>query len=1854
VSIAETAGGGDCAAALGEVRYAPPRAIGPRAHGSTMHPIRLRGARTNNLQSVDLDIEPGTLLVLCGPSGAGKSSLAFGTLYAEGQRRYVESFSAYARQFLERLARPPLDALSFMPAAIAVDRGGQVKTSRSTVATLTELSDYLKQLWALAAALDCPSCGAKVHAHSPQSAADALQAELPDRRVVVTYPLSVSSEEDFLSVRESLVEAGYRRLLVGTEVRDLDEVRPSDVLGEAPRPRKRAAVTRSPTQLYVVADRTTTRSADRARLVEALEAAFARGAGQTRIATPEGERVELSTDLRCDRCGQGFRKPSPGLFSFNSPIGACEQCHGFGRTIGVDWDKVFADRSKSLADGAIRPWAGAAAKHERRLLIRYCKRAQIPTDVPIRELTPEQLSSLIEGDGGGWRNGYPGLRRWFAWLETRAYKMHVRVMLARYRSYDPCSACGGLRFKPEVRGWKVAGVTLPELYASEVTQALAFVEARATEASQEPSLLRVVDECRARLATLRDVGLGYLTLDRSARSLSGGELQRVSLASALDSRLTGTLFVLDEPTAGLHPADVERLLPVVRRLTQGDNIAIVVESDERFLEGADRIVELGPGAGEAGGRIVLDADPVGLRGADTSTARWLRSRVGERRPRERAGQGELVLRGARGNNLRNVELRVPLGALTCITGVSGSGKSSLIVETLVPAVARALGEQAVAPLAFDELHGVEGLRRTVLVDQAALGRTSRGNPATYLGAWDALRRRLAATPLARERGYKPGAFSFNVAGGRCEGCKGEGSETVEMQFLADVRFSCPECGGKRFVGPILDVQLEGKNVADLLELTSAEALARFAACPDVVAAVKPLVEVGAGYLRLGQPLSSLSGGEAQRLKLAGALAEVDGGALIVLDEPTAGLHGSDVAPLLECLHRLVEAGNTVVVVEHDMRTAAEADHVIDLGPGAGEAGGCVVAAGTPAEVALRDGSVTAKYLRVALAPSGAADGSHRVALRSAESPGADAAAANVVRVRGAREHNLKGFDVDIPRDRLVVVTGPSGSGKSTLAFDIVFAESQRRYLETLSPYVRQYLKQLPQPEVDRVDGVPPSVSLEQRQTGGAKNSTVATVTEVAHHLRLLFARAGVLHCPTCAIEIAPRPLQALHTDLSKRFKRLPLRVLAPVIRAQKGAHRELLARAYAQGVQRARIDGNFRDLEPGMSLERYREHDIELLLGSEPASSAELRALLERALIATRGTARVLAGDQELMLSSERACAKCGTGYPELDPRFFSFNTRQGACARCEGKGYVEAETKRKGKKSKQAESAQRVVCPACAGQRLAGLALHVRVDGALITDLLALGVDAARERIEAISLSGRAQEIGLLPLREILARLKFLQRVGLGYLALDRAAWTLSGGEMQRVRLAGQLGSGLTGVLYVLDEPTIGLHPRDTGRLLSALRDLVGQGCSVLVVEHDADTIRSADHVIDVGPVGGHEGGHIVAQGPPELLLRNPASVTGASLARAVTLPAQRREVTAGPWLEVLGAREHNLDGVHLRVPAGRLTAVTGVSGSGKSTLVREVFLRAVRAALGLATEPPGAHERVRGTHLIKRAVEIDQSPIGRTPRSVPATYVGVWDEIRKLYAATPEARARGYDASRFSFNVKHGRCAVCEGQGALSVEMAFLPEAQLKCEGCGGLRYNPETLSVRLHDVSIGELLALHVDEVAKLLSAFPKVRRPLELMCELGLGYLELGQASNTLSGGEAQRLKLVAELSTSGAGPTLYVMDEPTTGLHREDVARLLGVLDRLVARGDTVLTIEHHPDVIAYADFVVDLGPEGGSGGGRIVAEGTPEQVARVQASHTGAVLRELLGSVPAGPPPGAATRRARRDPSSRGSARSSR
>jgi excinuclease ABC subunit A len=1157
--------------------------------------------------------------------------------------------------------------------------------------------------------------------------------------------------------------------------------------------------------------------------------------------------------------------------------------------------------------------------------------------------------------------------------------------------------------------------------------------------------------------------------------------------------------------------------------------------------------------------------------------------------------------------LKGIDVEIPLGVVCALTGPSGSGKSTLAHDVIYRALARQKGARDVEPAgAHDRIDGAEALSKVVLVDQSPLGRTSRGNAATYTKAWDFLRSRFAAEPEARARNFGPSHFSFNVPGGRCDACAGEGYETVEMQFLADVALVCPSCRGRRFQDDVLSVRHRGWTVAETLERTVAEVLEHFKSDPPLRRALGPLAALGLAYLPLGQPLATLSGGEAQRVKLARALTEDLAGALVILDEPSAGLHATDVGYLIKAFDALVLGGASLLVVEHDVEVMRAADWIVDLGPGGGKSGGDVVAQGPPLVVA-NSGGATAKALeRLELPAKKPPSSAYRPEDRA-------------IVVEHAREHNLREVSCRIPRGKLCVVTGPSGSGKSTLAFDVVFAEGQRRFLETLTPYARQFLPTMPRPDVDKVTGVPPSIALEQRTTRAGVNSTVATVTEVSHYLRLMFAKLGEQHCPSCDSRIEALDLETIGGHL--RAVKGAATLLAPAVQARKGTYLDLFTSAARAGIEEAWVDGKLVSTDSPPRLAKTKEHTIDLVLYEGTLADLE-RAVLEKAISFGQGAVKLRKKDgSDELFSTKRSCPKCKLAVPELDPRWFSFNTKQGRCDACEGAG-VEGGPE-------AALEGETLPCTACQGSRLSPVPRAVRLGGWRYHEIVSLPVSRALERVKSWRFTGDRARIAEAPSGELVRRLEFLVEVGLSYLSLDRAARTLSGGEMQRLRLSAQLGSGLTGALYVLDEPTIGLHSRDTERLLSNLRALAKTGSTVLVVEHDADTIKAADYLIDLGPSGGRHGGRVVAAGPPAEVLANPDSPTASALGSARVHARRDRAIAAPPTIDLVGARAHNLKDVDLRVPIGRMTVVAGVSGSGKSTLVRHVFYPALRRALGLVTPDPLPHKKLVGADQVARAVAVDQSPIGRTPRSVPATFLGIWDDIRRLFAAMPDAKVRGFAPTRFSFNsTQGGRCSVCDGQGVICHEMSFLPDVVTPCEACNGSRFDPSTDEIRYLGLGIGDVLKLTAEEAADLFRVHPRIARPLATLSDLGVGYVQLGQGSNTLSGGEAQRLKLAAELTaTVRHEPTVYVLDEPTTGLHQGDVMRLIDVLYRLVDRGDTLVVIEHHPSVIASAEHVIELGPEGGDEGGRVVAEGPPRHVAR-QPTATGKVLKRLFLKTP--------------------------
>ncbi|HEY2337386.1 MAG TPA: excinuclease ABC subunit UvrA, partial [Burkholderiales bacterium] len=974
--------------------------------------IVIRGARQNNLKNLSLAIPAGELLVVTGVSGSGKSSLVFDTLYAEGQRRYVETFSPYARQFLDRMDKPQVDAVEGIPPAIAIDQTNPVRTSRSTVGTMTELNDHLKLLFARAARLHCRGCGRPVARDTPSSIFQELGSK-EDARLVVTFPVAIPKNFTEQEVQDLLQRQGYTRIH-----------------------------SRSPGLLEVVQDRFRLAGVERARATEALEAALRFGQGKVNVHAESGQVWRFSSDLHCAQCDIHYAEPLPAMFSFNSPIGACETCRGFGRVIGVDFGLVVPNENLSLKQGAVRTWQTASFKECQGDLEKYAKKRGIPLDVPFKDLTEQQKYWVLEGEDAwqSWKKSWPGtwygVRRFFKWLESKAYKMHIRVLLSKYRAYTECTACTGTRLKPDAMLWKIDGRSVRDLVLLPIHDVKDFFEKTKTQDEAADLLL---DEIRTRLNYLCDVGLGYLTLDRQSRTLSGGEVQRINLTTALGTSLVNTLFVLDEPSIGLHPRDMGRVIDVMKRLRDAGNTLVVVEHDPQIMFAADRILDMGPGPGERGGEIVFFGPPEKLKEEKTLTGEYLSGRrsVFENRSSSKPPNSFLELLGAAEHNLKGIDVKIPLERLVCVTGVSGSGKSTLIQDVLFPALRKAKGKPTEAPGAFRALRGADKVDEVVFVDQSPIGKTTRSNPASYVGAFDEIRNLFSKAEAAKERGYTPGTFSFNSGNGRCPACGGNGFEHVEMQFLSDVYLRCPDCDGKRFRAEILEVTLKDKSIADVLEMTVHEAAAFFAFSKEINNRLRPLIDVGLDYLRLGQPVPTLSGGEAQRLKLAGYLAEAGSGAedvtrLFLFDEPTTGLHFDDVAKLLRALRQLLNAGHSLVVIEHNLDVMRASDWLIDLGPEGGDAGGEIVCEGTPAEVAAHATSHTGKALREY-------EAAFKTPPKAAAKEPVGPYLGNSIRIHKAREHNLKNIDVEIPRGRFTVVTGVSGSGKSTLAFDILFA-----------------------------------------------------------------------------------------------------------------------------------------------------------------------------------------------------------------------------------------------------------------------------------------------------------------------------------------------------------------------------------------------------------------------------------------------------------------------------------------------------------------------------------------------------------------------------------------------------------------------------------------------------------------------------------------------------------------------------------------------------------------------------------------------------------------------------------------------
>ena len=2002
--------------------------------------IVIRGAREHNLRDVNVVLPRNQLVCLTGVSGSGKSSLAFDTVYAEGQRRYVESLSSFARQFLGQMPKPDVDFIGGLSPSISISQKSAGTNPRSTVGTITEIYDYLRVLYARVGDGFCPQCSRPITAQSREQILARILSLPQDTAISILAPVIRGQKGEYRDLFEEYLKQGFVRARVDGQVVSLSSDPQLD--------------RQMRHDIEIVIDRLQVKPTIRGRLSEAVETALKIGKGNLFVslsddrqassdqssakATPKKKRrgrtasnsdIVLSVDYACTHCGVSFEPPSPQLFSFNSPQGMCLECDGLGEIYSFDVDRLIPDPTLSFHQGCFEllgPWKqlGRWRRHIYRGVAETFERVhELPAEsmlkLPWQDLSKKAQHAWLWGTGDlhitfTWRGGkspmkYGGnfdgiIPQLLDKYRNSKSRMQIR-RLEQYMSTIDCPDCLGRRLNAQACSVTLTSAhpqfvdqptrSLPDVCEFSVSEAIEFFRELELDETRGMIATEALKEVRGRLGFLQNVGLDYLSLNRTAPTLSGGESQRIRLAGQIGCGLVGVLYILDEPSIGLHPRDNDRLIETLCDLRDLGNTVVVVEHDEDTMRASDHVIDFGPGPGIKGGEVVAEGpleriertkrsvtgqylsgkqkiavpvqrrlsaatEPIRASAPTEKSVPPKRRGTAETKPPVVPGKEWLTVVGASHNNLKGVDVSVPLGTFVCITGVSGSGKSSLVGDILVEALRRDLNGGDGDPGEYAELLGLHQLDKMIAIDQSPIGRTPRSNPGTYIKLFDDIRNLFTQLPLAKQRGYKPGRFSFNVDGGRCPACEGNGSTKLEMDFLADVWVTCPVCQGHRFNRETLAIKFKDYSIADVLEMDVQQALSLFENIPKVKHKLQTLQEVGLDYLKIGQPSPTLSGGEAQRIKLARELVKRSTGrTLYMLDEPTTGLHFADIQLLLKVLHDFVDSGNTVVVVEHNLDVIKTADWIIDLGPEGGTGGGEIVAAGTPEEIASCQQSHTGRALSCVL------DGKsspvvNRAVERKTTKRKQQTRIAKQIELQGARQHNLKGIDLKVPRDQMSIFCGPSGSGKSSLAMDTIYAEGQRRYVESLSSYARQFVSQMQKPQLERIEGLSPAIAIEQQNLGSTPRSTVGTSTEIYDYLRILMARLGTPHCPDCEIPVGTQTPDQVVDKIMAESAGTRLLLMAPVRIETGQSYDTLWSELQSNGYHRVRVDGQTFTLDEPPSLNRRRKYQIEVVVDRivvRQESRGRIAESVEGALSLGHGVMHVAYPNPKLeeidwptrSHSQHRVCESCGRSFDELTPHSFSFNSHLGWCEACEGLGtetganpaalirsqqmtlaegtillwpnihrdvsqwmltslssgtgipldvaigeldtrqrrrilhgtgdkwfpvYLGGKPRKKSQpplfefqfkglypaleeaaklspslRSRLEHLVDDVECSACGGSRVRADSAAVRFFDQTIDQLCRQPLGQLQSTIKSWKLTRPQQRVAGELLREIRGRVQFLNDVGLEYLTLNRSAATLSGGEAQRIRLASQLGSGLCGVLYVLDEPTIGLHPRDNHRLLTALHKLRDLGNTLILVEHDREVIAGGDHVVDFGPGAGRHGGEVIAQGTPEVVSRRRASVTGPYLSgkKAIPIPSNRRITdsnavhvahqealregeTESPHTEkrkptkarkkqkpttpqqdvltVVNACHNNLQGLDVSIPLGALTAITGVSGSGKSSLINDVLYAELARVLHRASTVSGAHDRLVGLQHINKVVRVDQHPLGNSPTSNPATYTGVFELIRLLFAQLPDAKLRGYSPRRFSFNVPGGRCDECEGNGQICIEMHFLPDVWVPCEACQGKRYNRETLEVRYRGHSIADVLEMTCADALELFDSLPKIRRIVQTLCDVGLDYLTLGQAAPTLSGGEAQRVKLAAELARPDTGRTLYLLDEPTTGLHFDDLAKLLNVLNRLVDVGNTVVVIEHNLDVIKTADWVIDIGPEAGDQGGYITAAGTPEEI----------------------------------------------
>ena len=1909
--------------------------------------IVIKNAKENNLKGIDVNIPRDSLTVITGVSGSGKSSLAFETIFVEGQRRYMASMSSYARQFLGKMERPNVDLIEGLSPTISIDQKTAGRNPRSTVGTVTEIYDYLRLLYARLGKAYCPKGHGEIEHHSTDTLVQILSKQFLGKTLIFMAPIVLDRKGEYRKELKQYQEQGYIRVRIDGEIKKLEE----DI--ELARYEKH--------RIEIVLDRLKLKIENKNRVAENVNRAMEIADGKLSILISSEDKSTknkkefyqlFSNNNTCNQCGFSFPELEPRIFSFNNPQGWCIKCIGLGEIKFFEGKHFYKDSTKAIFNGGL-----AVINDEGNVLFagtghweikKIYKYWNIGINTPVGKLPNRFINRLFNGVD----KEKDGVDFDLVSALDSVYRKYNITIMERYMTTLPCSSCQGHKLTPAALNVLVNDKNIAELGDLSITELLEFIQSYSPASNKVLLAEPIIREILERLYFLFNVGLDYLSLSRKANTLSGGESQRIRLASQVGSGLEGCTYVMDEPSIGLHQSDNEKLIKTLKNLRNKNNTVLVIEHDEDTMLNADFLIDIGNDAGIHGGNITFQDLPSNLFSyqhqskSSSHTFSYLSGQkiIKKENYRSLKSVEKIILNGINKNNLVNIDLELPLSVLNVVVGVSGSGKSTLILNVLNNAVRDYLQPKSKKTLWHQKTLIPSELDKLIEIDQKPIGRTPRSNIVTYTRAMDHIRDLFALLPISKMRGYKKGRFSFNVKGGRCEVCQGAGVIQIENQLFSTVEVECEICNGKRFNESTLEVRFKGLNIFQILELSVNQACDFFKNLPKIFNILKVLKEIGLGYIKLGQSSTSLSGGEAQRIKLASELSRsTTGKTLYILDEPTTGLHFHDIGNLMKGIEALVDKGNTVVIIEHNMEVIRLADSIIELGPGGGKHGGQIVFQGTTQELRLAKTATGREYKTYY---QKYLEREKKQLINNAEKFSKMFNSTKLkdfhedfqskISIRGLAKNNLKNISLDIPKGKMIVFTGVSGSGKTTLAFQTIFQEGQRKYIESLSTYARRFLGRIPRVQADKISGISPTIAVDQKAGNKNPRSTLATYTELYDSFRILFANIGQCYCPRCYQKLEKDNSVSIVKKMEKENK-LGL-LLAPLFDIKLEHEfviktpiklKEYTPYLLEQGYQRLWIDGIVIKIEELKESTIKNAEKIYLVIDKlNPAKQigkSRLTEGVEQCLDIGEGVLIFCVQNDNKKTKTigytiHRLCFNDGfSDNSEIIPRSFSFNHHSGACQTCQGLGKVRTfiedlfiidtnkpflvgalnpeiapfitrrgqiygrrikslsrrigidiwktpwrlleSDHRKfilyGKKafrrpipdgdiydstwpgiayvimdlyarsesdkwrSRFAKMMDFGLCPDCEGGRLKASLLAVHLLAANHRDSLNIHQLNQKSVREALSwfknlknqLSKRDFKMIKDVYQEILFRLEHLDNLGLHYLELARPMSTLSGGENQRVRLSTQIGNKLKDVIYVLDEPTIGLHEKDTAALIKSLRELNKRGNTVILVEHDGDVIKASDWVVDLGPGAGESGGNIQVNEKNKKTGLKRASYYNHIYKKNEQKIRKIIDIGKNWKLKAKNISKNNVKSAAVDIPLSCLVGISGVSGAGKSSLSTVLARRlAIQKDIDICF--------ANGKAILKKEWPtvhlVDQSPVTSSTRSNIASYIEIFDLIRNLFAMSKKAKILGLTKGHFSFNSHKGQCESCSGKGVQEIEMHFISDISLVCEVCKGRQYKDLILQTRIKQLNIADVLNLTVEQAINYFIAHLRIKNRLQLLKDSGLGYLKLGLSTNTLSGGELQRLKLVKELSKTALGPQVFFLDEPTTGLHFKDIDMLIYIIDHLIQKGHSFICIEHNKLFLSYCDYLIDMGPDAGLEGGKVLIQGTPEKLKQEKIGYT--------------------------------------